>query len=278
MNSTQRSNPDFATLAGVFVALGSVIGGLLLEGGSIQDVAQLTAGLMVVGGTLGAVLISTPFAILRGTALSFKLVFFDRPVVLHQVMDEMIHLATRARKEGLTSLEAEALAMKDPFMRKALSLVVDNTPTEQIRGIMELELDAEEFLREDQAKVFETAGGYAPTVGIIGAVLGLIQVMKHLENMDEVGRGIAVSFVATVYGVALANLILLPIAAKLRARSAHLTQIRELTLDGVIGIAELLNPTLLRLKLEPYVSRPKPPARQRGERPAPAARPVSSPA
>ena len=276
MTLTQRGNPDFATLVGVLVAIGSIIGGLLFEGGSIRDIAQMTAALMVVGGTLGAVLISTPSSTLIGAARSLKLLFFENPATLNQVLDDLVRLSVKARKTGLASLEPEALSAEDPFMRKALNLAVDNTPPETIRAMMEVELDLEELRLDAESKVFEAAGGYAPTVGIIGAVLGLIQVMKHLENIDEVGRGIAVSFVATVYGVALANLILLPVAAKLRARCAQLMIARELTMEGVLGLAEAMNTTLLRLKLEPYVAAPQPDPRPRMKRTSPAPRTMSS--
>jgi len=253
MNSTQRGNPDFATLAGAIIAIGSIMGGLMLEGGSIRDIAQITAALMVLGGTAGAVLISTPFSTFAGAMRSLKLVFFDRPASASKTLEDILRLSMKARKTGITSLEADALKIQDAFLQKSLNLAVDGTPVSEIRSMMEIELDQEELRMEAEAKVFECAGGYAPTVGIIGAVLGLIQVMKHLENIDEVGRGIAVSFVATVYGVALANLILLPAAAKLKARAASFIHVRELTLEGVVGIAEALNPTLLRLKLEPFV-------------------------
>jgi len=149
-----------------------------------------------------------------------------------------------------------------------VSLAADNTPLAEIRSMMELELAAEENRLHAEAKVFETAGGYAPTIGIIGAVLGLIQVMKHLENIDEVGRGIAVSFVATVYGVALANLVFLPAAAKLRARAVRIVDSRECALEGVAGIVEAVNTSLLRLKLEAYSPKVNP-ARRLTQAPQP---------
>jgi len=273
MISDRRGNPDFATLSGAIIAAGSVLGGLILEGGSIRDIAQLTAAVMVVGGTLGAVLISTPIHAFVGAARSLRLLFFDRPAPLQETLETIIRLSTKAKKTGLASLERDVLAMEEGFFKKALNLVVDNTPLPEIRSMMEIDLDLEEGRLDREAKVFEIAGGYAPTVGIIGAVLGLIQVMKHLENIDEVGRGIAVSFVATVYGVALANLILLPAAAKLRARTARLIQLRELALEGVAGIAEATNTSLLRLKLEPYLSKSIP---VRRVSPAPQPRPEPS--
>ena len=255
MRSNQRNKPDFATLAGAALGGASLIGGLLLEGGSIRDIAQFTAALIVVGGTLGAVLISTPVRILSSALRSCCQVFVETPDKCRQTLDQILHFSFLARKSGTTSLESEMLMLRDPFLRKALGLAVDLVPILEIRGMMEIELDQEEDRLLADARVFETAGGYAPTIGIIGAVLGLIQVMKHLENIDEVGRGIAVSFVATIYGVALANLILLPIAAKLRARACCIVKSRELALEGVICIVEALNPQMLRMKLEPYIGK-----------------------
>lgn len=263
MDQSRRS-PDLATLAGVALALASLVGGLLWEGGSIRDILQVTAALIVFGGTLGAVLISAPVATLKGACQTLWVTLFERSISASFVMNEIIRLSTKSRKGGLTSLESDALDYEDPFLKKALELAVDGSPVAEIRRLMEIELGLEEHRFEREAKVFETAGGYAPTVGIIGAVLGLIQVMKHLENIDEVGRGIAVSFVATIYGVALANLLLLPLAAKLRARAAHLIQIRELTLEGILGLAEMTNTTMLKVTLEPYLP-------QRLQRPAQAA-------
>jgi chemotaxis protein MotA len=244
--------PDLATIAGLVVAIGGILGGLLLEGGKIQDVSQFTAGLIVIGGTLGAVLVSTPLNVVMGAARGFTGVIFDRTQSADGLMEEMIDYATRARKQGLVSLEQPALEIQDPFLKKALTLAVDGTDIQEIRGMLELQMDLDQHHAEAEAKVFEMAGGYAPTVGIIGAVLGLIQVMKNLANIDEVGHGIAVSFVATVYGVAIANLLLLPAAAKIKARAHAEQQRKELILEGVCGIVEGLNPKLIRVKLEAF--------------------------
>jgi chemotaxis protein MotA len=223
-----------------------------MEGGHIQDVAQVTAALIVLGGTLGAVMITTPFPILARAAKQLPSIFFPSVAVTDNVIDEIIDYATAARKNGIVSLEQQAAAIEDPFLRKALGLAVDGIETGNIRDIMELEISLAEQHADAEAKVFESAGGYAPTIGIIGAVLGLIQVMKNLANIEEVGRGIAVAFVATIYGVGLANLFLLPAANKLKARARQKTQTRELMLEGVLSIAEGLNQKLIRMKLEAY--------------------------
>jgi chemotaxis protein MotA len=247
-----RPRPDFATIAGVLLALVGILGGLLLEGGKLKDIAQFTAALIVLGGTAGAVMVSTPMHVLKAAALTFKGIVMDRSEPLHGLMEELIDYATKARKQGLVSLEQQALAIEDPFLSKALNLAVDGTDIQEIRKMLELEIDLYQHCAEQEAKVFENAGGYAPTIGIIGAVLGLIQVMKNLANIDEVGHGIAVAFVATIYGVGAANLILLPAATKIKARARAETHRRELILEGVCSIVEGLNPKLVRQKLEAF--------------------------
>ncbi len=244
--------PDVATFAGLVIAVGGIVGGLILEGGEIKDIAQYTAALIVLGGTIGAVLISTPLPVVSGAAKKLMSVFFDKAVTPDATIEEIIGYATKARKNGIVSLEQEADAVADPFLRKALNLAVDGTDLQDIRKMMELEIALEEQHAEAEAKVFEAAGGYAPTIGIIGAVLGLIQVMKHLADIEQVGHGIAVAFVATVYGVGAANIFFLPAANKIKARAHREVLLKELMLEGVVGIVEGLNPKLIRSKLEAY--------------------------
>jgi chemotaxis protein MotA len=243
---------DFSTVGGLFVAAGGILGGLLLEGGRFSDVAQLTAGMIVLGGTLGAVMITTPFTLLFDGVKKLPSLLWDSTLPTEGVIDEILSFATRARRNGIVSLESDVNGIADPFLKKALSLAVDGTDLQDLRRIMELEIHMTEQRGEAEARVFEAAGGYAPTIGIIGAVLGLIQVMKHLEDIEAVGHGIAVAFVATVYGVAVANIVLLPAATKLKLRLQHSVQIKELMLEGVVSIAEGLNPKLVRSKLEAY--------------------------
>jgi chemotaxis protein MotA len=247
---------DIATFAGLLLAIGGILGGLLLEGGRIQDVSQMTAAMIVLGGTIGAVMVTTPLPVLLGAVKRLKTVFFEKEQAPDAVIEEIIGYATKARKNGIVALEHEADAVPDRFLRKALNLAVDGTDLQVLRKMMELEIDLEEHHGEAEARVFEAAGGYSPTVGIIGAVLGLIQVMKHLEDIKEVGHGIAVAFVATVYGVAAANLFFLPAANKIKARLQSALQMKELMLEGVSGIVEGLNPKLIRSKLDAYVRQP----------------------
>ena len=251
-SSASGFKPDIATLAGIALAFGGIIGGLILEKGKIQDIMQMTAAMIVLGGTFGAVLVTMPLPVVLGAIRSLKSVFFDGSVSPRATIDALIQYATKARKNGIVSLESESNAIADPFMRKALNLAVDGTDLNELRKMMETDIALTEQAGENEAKVWEAAGGYAPTIGIIGAVLGLIQVMKHLEDIKEVGHGIAVAFVATVYGVGSANIFFLPMANKLRARMREGLLLKEMTLEGVVGIVEGLNPTLIRLKLEGY--------------------------
>jgi len=262
------SRPDLATIGGLVLAVGGILTGLMMEGGKIKDVAQITAAFIVLGGTMGAVMVTTPTVVLLRGFKKLGAVFFDRAEPLTKTVDDIIMYATQARKQGIVSLEQQTNTIQDPFLRKALNLAVDGIDMSQIKGIMDLEISLLEQDGEAEAKVFDAAGGYAPTVGIIGAVLGLIQVMKNLANIDEVGRGIAVAFVATVYGVGSANLFFLPAAGKLRSRLHDTVRARELMLEGVLSIVEGLNPKLIRTKLDAYLRGEPPPAPKAAKKPA----------
>ncbi len=245
-------------MAGISLALAGLVGGLLLERGSIQDIAQTTAAMIVLGGTLGAVLVTTPLHVALRAFKRLGNVFFDFSQPHSVVIDSLIWFATKARRDGIVSLEGEADSIPDPFMRKALNLAVDGTDLQELRKMMEIDIAQNEQAHEAEARVWESAGGYAPTIGIIGAVMGLIQVMKHLEDIKEVGHGIAVAFVATVYGVGSANIFFLPAASKLRAKLREAIALQEMVLEGVAAIVEGLNPTLIRLKLESFDPRREP--------------------
>lgn len=253
ISKSSSTRPDIATFAGLVLALGGILGGLLLEKGSLLDIAQFTAALIVFGGTLGAVMVTTPLAALKAAAAQIKAVFFETAHNPANMINDIVQFATKARKHGIVSLEMDAEAIADPFLRKAVNLAVDGTDLDEMRSMMELEIDLLDHRVEEAAKVFDAAGGYSPTVGIIGAVMGLIQVMKNLSNIEMVGHGIAVAFVATVYGVGIANLLLLPAAGKIRARGTKDRQHRELALDGVLGIIEGANPKLIKAKLDAYL-------------------------
>jgi chemotaxis protein MotA len=267
MAGEKGTKPDIGTLIGLLVALGGIIGGLLLEGGKVQQLLQPTAAMIVFGGTIGAVMVTVPLRVFTGAMGRLMSVFFEREETPEAVIEEIIGYATKARKTGIVSLEEEADQVRDPFLRKALSLAVDGADIQEIRKMMELEMELQEHRSDSEAKVFEQAGGYAPTIGIIGAVLGLIQVMQRLDNIEEVGKGISVAFVATIYGVGAANIFFLPAASKIKARTQASTQMKELMLEGVTGIAEGLNPKLIRNKLSAYVhAGDSKPARRSGKK------------
>src|SRR3984885_15625317 len=247
-----RLHPDFATILGLVLAFGGIVGGLIMEGGKLQDISQLPAAIIVLGGTFGAVMVSTPMNVLTGAARRLVHVFLDQIESPDSAIEELIGYAASARRSGLVALEDDAMQIQDPFLRKALNLAVDGTDLQEIRTMMQLEIELGEDQALAEARVFECAGGYAPTIGIIGAVMGLIQVMKNLANIAEVGHGIAVAFVATVYGVGLANVVLLPAASKIKARIESETALKELKVEGVVGIVEGMNPKVIRHKLEAY--------------------------
>ena len=250
--TTTRGKLDLATLTGLLVALCGLLGGLLLEGGRLADIAQITAALIVLGGTIGAVMVTTPSHILLAAVKKVPSIFWQPALTADDAIKQILRLAAQARRTGIVALDSETSSITDPFLRKALMLAVDGTDLKVMRSIMELELLAAEQRGQAEARVFESAGGYAPTVGIIGAVMGLIQVMKNLSNIDALGHGIAVAFVATVYGIFLANIIFLPAANKLKARLQSAMLMKELALEGVEAIVEGMNPILLENKLESY--------------------------
>jgi chemotaxis protein MotA len=244
---------DKSTVGGIFLALAGILAGLLLEGGKIAQILQPTAAMIVFGGTIGAVMVQFPFSIVTQAFKRLAHVFLDRDPEPTKVVQDLVAYAHRARKDGIVSLDSELPNIQDPFLKKTLMLAVDGTDPQELRKMMELELDNQAEHEEKIAHVFESAGGFAPTIGIIGAVLGLIQVMQHLENIDEVGKGIAVAFVATIYGVGSANLLFLPSSGKLKIKSRQEQVGREMMLEGVISILEGMNPRMLETKLLGYL-------------------------
>jgi chemotaxis protein MotA len=244
---------DIASVAGILLALAGILGGLLLEGGTLRQVTQPTALMIVLGGTLGAIMLQYPVAVLGAAARRFFSVFRSSPQESEAVVAQLVSFAAKARRSGILSLDAELPGVTDPFLRQALMLAIDGTEPDAVRRIMQLELDNTADGEERIPQVFESAGGFSPTIGIIGAVIGLIQVMQHLEDINEVGRGIAVAFVATIYGVGLANLVFLPAAGKLRIRQQEEQTLREMMLEGVTSIQEGMNPRTIEIKLRTFL-------------------------
>jgi chemotaxis protein MotA len=243
---------DGATLFGLVLALAAVLGGNALEGGSFSAVLQPTAALIVLGGTFGAVFVQFPASTLRRALADLKLAFRPRVRDHDATIRVLVRFAQKARREGLVALDRETGLLADPFMKRALEMAVDGTEARALRDALELELDRAEESGEQSAKVLEAGGGYAPTVGILGAVLGLIHVMQNLSDPSRLGSGIAVAFVATVYGVGLANLVFLPLAGKMKLRAREEIVRMELVLEGVCALAEGQSPHLVERKLEVY--------------------------
>ncbi len=247
---------DKSTITGIVVALAGIGIGLVLEGGKIAQVLQPTAAMIVFGGTLGAVLIQFPLSVVIQAVVHLKDVFWDSEPEPDALIQNLLRYAYKARKDGLLSLDAELSKIQDPFLRESLMLAIDGASAEDLRKMMELQLDYRGEKAERIPKVFEAAAGYSPTLGIIGAVLGLIQVMQHLQDINEVGRGIAVAFVATIYGVGAANLLFLPWAGKIKIRMRERQVIREMTLEAVLSILEGVNPRALEMQLGSYLPAP----------------------
>jgi len=255
---------DKGSIIGALIAAGAILLGLMREGGKVGQVLQPTAALIVFGGTLGAVMVQFPFEVVITAFLSLATIFLVPKNDPLGVIHEIVTFAYKARKEGIVSLDNDLDKVQDPFLRRSLMLAVDGTEPGELRKMMELELEKQGEYEENTPRVFESAGGFSPTIGIIGAILGLIQVMQHLDNIEEVGKGIAVAFVATIYGVGAANLLLLPAAGKLKIRMREEQVIREMMLEGVISILEGMNPRMIETKLYSYLAERPVQAKEQG--------------
>jgi chemotaxis protein MotA len=244
---------DILSILGIIVALGAILGGNALEGGHLSGLLQMTAFVIVFGGTMGAVLLQTPMAIFLRCLKMTAWVFFPPKIAAKEAIEKIIGWSQTARKEGLLGLESIAEAEPDKFAGKGLQLLVDGTEPDAIRSILEVELGTAEHRDTQAAKVYEGMGGYSPTVGIIGAVMGLIHVMSNLSDPSKLGSGIAVAFVATIYGVGMANLFFLPFANKMKGLIHDQTQFREMIIEGIISIAAGENPRNIENKLQGYL-------------------------
>lgn len=251
---------DFATIIGMLLAFGAIIGGQALEGGHLGSILQFTAFVIVIGGTLGAICVQNPLSVIIKAAGALSLALFGPHIDNKGNIRLIIDLANVSRKQGLLALEGKLKDINDPFMRKGIQLIVDGTDPKAVHEILEIEVEHQEEQGIMAAKVWEAAGGYAPTIGILGAVLGLIHVMENLADPTKLGSGIAVAFVATIYGVGSANLLFLPLANKIKMRLKEEAGSRNLVIIGLVGLAQGENPRLLQEKLEsflPYGERTK---------------------
>jgi chemotaxis protein MotA len=244
---------DRLTVLGLLVAVIGIMTGQILEGSNLGVLFQGTAFLIVFCGTLGAVMVQSSNKVFMNAIKMGSWAFVPPKMAGHELVAQLTDWATLARKEGILALEARLSGIKDSFLKKGVQLLVDGQSAEKIREVLEVDIHSWEQGRWQSARVWEAAAGYSPTVGIIGAVLGLMHVMQNLTEPSKLGGGIAVAFVATVYGVAFANFIFLPIANKLKAIIMQQTHMRDLAVDGLAAIANGENPRFIELKLESYL-------------------------
>ncbi|MDQ0048993.1 chemotaxis protein MotA [Paenibacillus polymyxa] len=261
---------DITIVLGIIAGIIALIGGFLWEGGEFTGLLQGTSALIVFGGTFAAVVISYPASKLKTIPTALRMAFSREDNPTEQYIEDLVSMAATSRRSGVLALERISSEHPNAFLREGLQLVIDGTEQEQIKQILELELDAIEHKHEGYAKIFESAGGYAPTMGIIGTVMGLIHVLGSLTEPTALGPSIAVAFIATLYGVASANLIFLPIASKIRAVSESEIITMDLLLQGILAIQNGENPKLVRKKLEFFIRSEqnidrKPPRRSRTE-------------
>ena len=244
---------DILSLAGFALALVAIIGGAILKGAGAHALVSAAAFMIVVMGTIAAICVQTPMAVMRRALRISAWVFKPPQLGPDALIAKMVDWSNVARKQGLLGLEPVLDQEQDVFLRKGLQLVVDGSEPETIRGILEIELQTRESADLQAAKVWEGMGIYSPTLGIIGAVLGLMAVMQNLSDPSKLGHGIAAAFTATVYGIGLANLVLLPMANKLKVSIHARTQVQEMTIEGLIAIAQGENPRNIETRLRSYL-------------------------
>ncbi len=244
---------DISSLIGIIAGVTFILIGQIMEGGTIGQLIQVTAAFIVFGGTFGAVVLSFPQKDLINSVLMVKDIFLMPPPDLNKLIEEIIYFAGKARKEGVISLEKEAPNASDPLLILGLEAVSDGSDPSLVQAMLENQMTQLENKVTGASKVWESAGGFAPTIGIIGAVLGLIQVMQNLADPSKLGAGIAVAFVATVYGVGGANLIFIPFSTKLKLKYKSVMTAKELILEGILAIQAGESPALIERKLQTFI-------------------------
>jgi chemotaxis protein MotA len=244
---------DILSILGVILGFVAILGGNYLEGGHVSSLFNGPAALIVIGGTFAAIMLQTPLDTLRRGLSMLRWVFFPPYVSLSDGIEKVIGWSMRARKEGLLGLEASVEAETEAFAEKGLQLLVDGSEPEVIRNVLEVELMTRERHDLMAARIYDGMGGYSPTIGIIGAVMGLIHVMSNLADPSALGSGIATAFVATIYGVAFANLLFFPIGSKLKTIVQQQSQYGEMLIEGLVAISEGENPRSIELKLRGFV-------------------------
>lgn len=253
----RRRQLDTSFLIGVIIAVSATVLGIHSSGVSLRYFLQPTGAVIVLGGTVGVILITTPrYSLVHSIRRALALIS-GADVNREALLDEIIDCAREARRGGILSLERKLPKIRHEFLREALQLAMDVSNREELRTVLETDLRMKERQGEADAKTLEVAGGYAPTLGIIGTVVGLIDVLRQFSNLQSVGTGIGTAFVSTIYGLALANLLLLPAAHRIRARVAENFEIQELILEGVLAILDSAHPSLIRMRLNAFIRRPK---------------------
>lgn len=240
---------DITTALGLVIGVGAVIFSFLIEGGRISSLFQLPAVILVVFGTFGAATVTTSFSQLLNLPSVLKVAFFSRTPDPVELIEKIFNLAQKTRKSGLLSLESDLEKLKDPFFKKALQLAIDGFDINKIREILDIEISYIEERHRKSSAFFQKLGGFSPTLGIMGTVLGLIHALSNMENTSNMASSIASAFVATLWGVAMANLIYLPIADKLKSKHEEEALHLELIKEGVISIAVGENPRVIKMKL-----------------------------
>jgi chemotaxis protein MotA len=244
---------DLATIIGLLLGCGGIIGGMILEGGNPMSLFNIPAIVIVFGGTFGTAFICFPLARVLALPTVLMHTFFDKGHDARHTADLLVSLAEQSRREGLLSLESKAQTITDPFIKKGLLLMIDGTDPERLRSILEIELAAREERHESGIAMLEALGGFAPTMGIIGTVMGLINVLSNLSDTSTLGHKIAGAFIATFYGVFSANIFFLPMGNKLKGRMKHEAHIGEMCLEGVLSIQNGDNPRIVREKLDGFL-------------------------
>ncbi|MHB9117421.1 MAG: flagellar motor protein [Burkholderiales bacterium] len=244
---------DIASPLGILLSIVAILGGQVLEGGNVGSLLQFTAMLIVFGGTMGATLLQHSPSIFWQGVKMLKWIFYPPPVSQQQLIEQVIAWSHNARKGGLLSLEAVIDDLSDPFVKRGVQMLVDGAEPDYLRTALEVEISAYEEHHLECAKVWMAAGGYAPTIGILGAVMGLIHVMENLTEPAKLGAGIAVAFVATIYGVGSANILLIPVASKLKSIVAQQVVMREMLIEGLVSIANGENPRMIESKLQGFI-------------------------
>ncbi len=245
---------DPGVIIGVLVAVVAILGGNIMEGGHTEALVGIPAFVIVIGGTLGAVIVQFPLPLIGGAVKQAIKLFKKPPDQAATLVEECVNLAQLARKEGVLGLEKVAEQASHPLLKKGILMAVDGCDSEVIRSTLETAMAQDEEHTTNCAKVWEAGGGYSPTVGIIGAVLGLIHVMQNLTDIEAVGKGIATAFVATIYGVAAANIFFLPLAGRIKTNHMVATRDGDLILSGILAIQAGLNPKIVRERLMAYIA------------------------